>query len=437
MLLKYQLSDAVNDQEIKRALRAASRACGMSDQLSWLDGLTLSMENGRVYVDFIHPHFAAWFMRNKSGDFERLARLAGPEGLEFCYNTAIRQAAPHKKKSFFPSESSTGEDRQIDHFADFISNEKNSLALAAARRVCSGGHADCPILFTGPTGAGKSHLLKAVARALMARQTPFFFDKAACFCANLPQLPTSRNTAVFWQNNQALILDDLHEIMAQTAYENILCAFVDASAKYEHPPWLVFAFTGAAAALGQFKTRLRSLLESGLLVEMRPADMDVRIRWLERSNRKLGLGLPREQILFLARLGCQIPILQGILHKIEFFAKIYDRMPTMRDMEILAREGGQKPLPGWRDILARVASRLDISEDDIMGTSRKPDFVLGRQLAMYLCRHKLGFSFPELGRIFGGKDHSTVMYAVKKIEDLKVTDKMLQKLLTDIDPDGD
>ena len=88
---------------------------------------------------------------------------------------------------------------------------------------------------------------------------------------------------------------------------------------------------------------------------------------------------------------------------------------------------------GCREILGSVARGFNLRTEDILGARRRPDLVLARQVAMYLCRRKLGLSYPELGRAFGGRDHSTVIHAVKKIHKLLETDKVVHNLVTELE----
>ena len=89
--------------------------------------------------------------------------------------------------------------------------------------------------------------------------------------------------------------------------------------------------------------------------------------------------------------------------------------------------------PGCREILGEVARGLNLRPEDILGGKRRPDLVLARQVAMYLCRQKLGLSYPELGRAFGGRDHSTVIHACKSVENMLVTDPLLKSIAQEIE----
>jgi chromosomal replication initiator protein len=101
-------------------------------------------------------------------------------------------------------------------------------------------------------------------------------------------------------------------------------------------------------------------------------------------------------------------------------------------LENLVKTGNHERVTSFGDIVGLVSRGFNLAPEDILGTRRKPDFVLARQVAMYLCRRKLGLSYPELGKAFG-RDHSTVIHAIKKIQALPQTDKVLHKLVTDLE----
>ena len=117
----------------------------------------------------------------------------------------------------------------------------------------------------------------------------------------------------------------------------------------------------------------------------------------------------------------------------EAFAAVHGRSLTPADLENIVRTGGAERPPGCREILNEVARGLNLRPEDILGSRRRPDLVLARQVAMYLCRQKLGLSYPELGRAFGGRDHSTVIHAIKKIKKLLISNKDVQRLVTQLE----
>ncbi|WP_165068845.1 DnaA/Hda family protein [Desulfovibrio sp. ZJ200] len=424
----------------------------------WFECLILREEENRLRVVFPHVFFAAWFARHKRAMFEEAVRrhFAGKPLPEIVYEQAFcktgcgnpAEAAPPALPrfggqaqgqtacdGFRPSGPQTTEKQD---FSTFICNGKNAFPLAVAREIAEkkAGEAYNPFLLCGRSGTGKTHLLQTLAAAFEQKTKPgrVICRSAARFCAENPQW--TRCPEVFWQQCDVLLLDDMQDLIGQTLWQQKMIACMDAcpgATTAEPGRQMAFAFAGSAQALKALDERLRSRLESGLVVELMEPDLEVRLRYLQTLCRQRHLSFSREQLLFLAQRCAQFRLLQGLLLKVEAFAAMHGRPLTPADLENILRTGGAERLPGCREILAEVARGLNLRPEDILGAKRRPDLVLARQVAMYVCRQKLGLSYPELGRAFGGRDHSTVIHAIKKIKKLLISDKDVQRLVTELE----
>ena len=145
------------------------------------------------------------------------------------------------------------------------------------------------------------------------------------------------------------------------------------------------------------------------------------------------MSLSRDQLLFIAQRCSQFRLLQGLLLKVAAFCSVTGCELSQSDLENIVRTGVADKTPGCLEILGEVARAMNLRSEDVLGGKRRPDLVLARQVSMYICRRKLGLSYPELGRAFGGKDHSTVIHAIKKIKKILVSDKALQQMVTELE----
>lgn len=433
---------------LKNELRHILNQDGGQETQAWFEALTLHQENGTLRVVFPHTYFAAWFSRHKRNTFEDALhrhftdkvplRVVYEQNAPKALADALHDSAPLQREA----QGETGHESE-DSFAAFISNAKNAFPLAAAREVAASaiGAVYTPFLLCGRSGTGKTHLLRALAAAFTQRGARVICQNAARFCAE--NTPWTRRPELFWEQCDVLVLDDMQDLAGQSAWQQKLTACMDACphgghavagvADHAGSRQLVFAHAGPAQALKILDERLRSRLESGLVVELLEPDLDVRLRYLQMLSKKRRLALGRDQLLYLAQRCAQFRLLQGLLLKVEAFAAMHGRALTPADLENIVRTGGAEKLPGCREILNEVARGLNLRPDDILGTRRRPDLVLARQVAMYLCRQKLGLSYPELGRAFGGRDHSTVIHAIKKIKKLLISDKDVQRLVTQLE----
>lgn len=456
---KQRLSTGLRDvaptwDMLKNELRdiLAQEPSGESE--TWLECLTLRQEKDTLRVGFPHVYFAAWFARHKRAVFEdalsrRFIDTALPEIIyERTVPVLTLQAGQTAQEAGLPDnvqksvkarpaegESAHGAPQSPaaeDIFAAFISNAKNAFPLAAARKIAEkkAGEAYNPFLLCGRSGTGKSHLLRAMTSAMCRHNGPerIIHTGAARFCAE--NTSWARRPELFWRQCRALLLDDIQDLAEQPAWQQKLAACMDACPRDAQ---MVFAWAGPARSLKALDERLHSRLESGLVVELMEPDLDVRLRYLQILCKERQLGLNREQLLFLAQRCAQLRLLQGLLLKVKAFCAVHGRSLTPADLENIVRTGGAERPPGCREILGEVARGLNLRVEDILGGKRRPDLVLARQLAMYLCRQKLGLSYPELGRAFGGRDHSTVIHAIKKIKKLMISDKDVQRLVTELE----
>lgn len=455
-------------EELKQGLRPlldrAQAADAGASPGAWLDALALRLEGDRLVVGFPHSYFARWFSMYKQDSFEsalaqcfpgapvvlyeeapatRTGRRDAPAG-GAAGTSAGRAPVPGKGPDAGKEPPASPPPPPADPFERFIVNAKNAFPLATARKIAGEGApgGGAVVVFCGKSGTGKTRLLKAMAEALGRRlgNGRVLFCPATHFCA--PGGGMSRGGS-FWRGCDAVLLDDVQELAAEARRQRELAAWMDARpgadsagtcGDADAPARLmIFAHAGPAGELARLEERLRTRLESGLVLELLEPDLDVRLRYLQRAARERELPLSREQQLYLAQRCAQFSLLQGLLRKVEAFAALNGRPPLQADLENIVRTGGSVRPVGCREILGSVARGFNLRAEDILGARRRPDLVLARQVAMYVCRRKLGLSYPELGRAFGGRDHSTVIHAVKKIRKLLETDKVVHNMVTELE----
>lgn len=468
--LRHRLSTSTHHYAmLKNALRnilAQKKTDGTSD---WLECLTLCEEDHILRVSFPHSYFAAWFARHKRALFEEaiFSWFSKDGAPSIVYDNPAADAACNRKTSVLPldrskahseadtshadipnsvachitafAEATPKENNDDSAFTAFITNGKNSFPLAAAKEIAEqrSGKTYNPFLLCGKSGTGKSHILQAITTTI--QQDPkkrVVFAPATRFCANTQDW--ARHPEIFWQRYDALILDDIQDLVGQDAWQRKLIICMDTcpathAAGLETAGQMIFACSGQPQTLKALDERLRSRLESGLVVELMEPDLDVRMRYLQNMCKNKDISLSKEQLLFIAQRCPQFRLLQGLLIKVVAFCTVTGRELLQADLENIVRTGVADNTPGCLEILDEVARKMDLKPEDVLGGKRRPDLVLARQVSMYVCRQKLGLSYAELGRAFGGKDHSTVIYAIKKIKKLLVSDKTLQQLVTKLE----
>lgn len=233
---------------------------------------------------------------------------------------------------------------------------------------------------------------------------------------------------LFWQQAEALFLDDIQTLGGQPRSQRLLAALL--AHRPEKAP-VVLALEGGPDALGAWEPGPAASVRQLFSAELTPPDMEARMRYLQQCCRENALDLPREHLRLMARRAAHFHGLRSLLLRVKSaWEDDAARHPSLDDLERLARTGPvQACHAGHEQILAEAARCCDAAPADITGTGRHARLVMARQAAMYVCRRHLGLSYPELGRAFGGRDHSTVIHAVKKIGKMLESNKDVQHLV--------
>ena len=177
---------------------------------------------------------------------------------------------------------------------------------------------------------------------------------------------------------------------------------------------------------------LLSRLETGLWAELPEPDLDVRLRYAQQQAKFRRLPLSREHLLLIAQHCPDVRRLSGVILRVASHRSLIGRDLSEQDLLNIVRQGGDGSALTPQLIVSIVGEHCGVPPKEILGEKRRPDLVQARQLAMYLCRELLGHSYPVIGRMFGGKDHSTVMHGVKKIKLLQESDRLTHSMVTEL-----
>ena len=415
----------LNRIPVKTALRAhLARRFAEEELCSWYDPLRIEMDQEESCLEVTFPHllFGAWFAKTGQASLESCLESYLGRGVPVRY-LPQRHAPPAAPASLLPAHPARQDKPFGEYFtlARFISNKKNAFPLAIAHEVAKPQQAPAynPLVFYGKSGSGKTHMLRAIANELCAA-----YDHRAVFFGNLTQFLQAGEQPGDGEDiekYQAYCLDDIHLLANNLPVQEKFLVFLDACL-YGKKQFVCACFGPLASHRGLSES-LRSRLALGLIVELKNPDIDVRMRFAQTQCELHGITLARENMLLLAQRCEHLRYLSGVLLKIAAYAKLTQRETGKQDIEQLLRTSGEHSLVTPQEIIRRVAEHYALPPEEITGNKRKPALVLARQTAMYLCREILGASYPVIGQIFGGKDHSTVIYSIKKIEKYIVTHK--------------
>ncbi len=314
-------------------------------------------------------------------------------------------------------------------FDNFVVGKPNELAYAAARRVAEAEAVPFnPLFLYGGVGLGKTHLMHAIAWHIRKR-TPkrrIIYLSAEKFMYQFVRALRTKDTVAFkelFRSVDVLMIDDVQFIGGREATQEEF--FHTFNALVDQNRQVVISADKSPSDLEGVEERMRSRLGWGLVADIHPTTYELRLGILQAKAEPLGVAVPTKVLEFLAhKITSNIRDLEGALNRIVAHATLIGRSISLEMaqevLHDLLRANDRKVT--IEEIQKRVAEHFNIKVADMHSARRARAVARPRQVAMYLSKQLTARSLPEIGRRFGGRDHTTVMHAVKKVEELKVTD---------------
>jgi chromosomal replication initiator protein len=322
-------------------------------------------------------------------------------------------------------------------FDTFVVGRSNRLAHAAALAVAEHpGEAYNPIYIYGGVGLGKTHLLQAIAHVTAPRGTTIYLS-AETFTNEFVTAVRERTMEQFrekYRNVDVLIIDDIQFISrGEQTQEEFFHTF---DALFQRGNQIVMTSDVSPKLLTLLEERLRSRFEWGLIVDIAPPDVETRLAILRAKAEREGIDVPEEVLLLTAhRVQDNIRQLEGALNRIAALGRLY-RQPITRELAaealkaITSTPRASVPMPSV--ILDAVAHVTNIPVDAITSKRREKQVAYARHLSMYLLRDLAHQSYAQIGRLLGGRDHTTVLHGFRRIEKLLEEDADVRRDLLEI-----
>ena len=323
-------------------------------------------------------------------------------------------------------------------FDTFVVGKSNELAHSAAERVCSGTDVPFnPFYLYGKVGLGKTHLMHAIAHEIRRRHPhrKVMYLSAESFMFRFINAIRYKNTMAFkeqFRSVDVLMIDDIQFIAGKdTTQEEFFHTF---NALVDHNRQVIISADRSPATL-DVEERLRSRLGWGLVADILPTDYELRLGILhskaEEFARSSGnVAVPKPVLEFLARrIVSNIRELEGALTRVVAYAHYSGQPISIELTDTILRDllrSNERRIT-IEDIQNQVAAYYQIRKSELLSGRRTRQIARPRQVAMYLCKQLTTRSLPEIGRKFGNRDHTTVMHAVKRIEELCQTDPGMEE----------
>ncbi len=321
-------------------------------------------------------------------------------------------------------------------FTNFVVGSSNQFAHAAALAVANApAEAYNPLVIYGKTGLGKTHLLQAITQRIQQRHPAWqtVYLQAEHFMHELVRALHHGRVETFqdhYRHVDVLLVDDVQFMVGRDRTQEAFLYTFDAL--YEAGKQLVLACDRPPHELVPLTTRLRSRLTAGLLADMQAPDLETRLAILACKARERGITFPQDVAMLVAtHIRTSISDLEQCLTRIATYASLHVQsidvaLATTVLQQIHTEHEQAITAPRIQQTVAQHF-RLKVSE--LRSKKRQQSVVFPRQVAMFLCRELTEASLPEIGRYFGGRDHTTVLHACTKIARMEEADENVARLL--------
>lgn len=428
------------------------KAVGKNAFTSWIEPLTLiSVEEGTARFGVPTNFMRDWVTRNYSEQIRQHLLKAGAdvERVEFVVPKAraipAAQVTGEARKPQRQAQTARLEEGDLPGapldarftFESFVVGKPNELAHAAARRVAEGGPVTFnPLFLYGGVGLGKTHLMHAIAHEMRLRRPELrvLYLSAEQFMYRFIQALRDKQIMDFkelFRSVDVLMVDDVQFIAGkdstQEEFFHTFNALVDQNKR------IIISADRAPGEIKDLEDRIKSRLQCGLVVDLHPTDYELRLGILQQKaemyrGQYSGLTLADGVLEFLAhRITTNVRVLEGALTRLFAFSSLVGREITLelaQDCLADILRASDRKLT-IEEIQRKVSEHFNIRLSDMIGPKRTRTIARPRQIAMYLAKQMTTRSLPEIGRRFGGRDHTTIMHGIRVIEEMRVADHQM------------
>ncbi len=322
------------------------------------------------------------------------------------------------------------------NFDNFVVGSCNQFAHAAARAVAnSPSRSYNPLFIYGGVGVGKTHLMHAIGRELLDKypgmrivytsSERFMNEMIGCFRSD--RMPAFHR---HYRSADVLLIDDI-QILAgkERTQEEFFHTFNEL---FDHQKQIVISSDSAPKSTPNLTERLRSRFEWGLMVDIQPPDLETKMAILDKKAEVEGISLPEDVRNYIAtKTKSNVRELEGALVKLIAYSEVTGSAITLAMAQQVLKyliPNGEKRIT-MDSVLRAVAEKFNLQPAQLKQKTNQRQIAYPRQVAMYLIKELTGSSLPEIGRMFGGKHHTTVLHSVQKIDALRQKDPDLNRLI--------
>ena len=326
-------------------------------------------------------------------------------------------------------------------FKSFMVGESNELAYTAAKKICIESSHYNPLFIYGGVGMGKTHLLNAIGLEISSKKRTMFISAERFMYHFIRSLKNKEMVKFkdFFRGVDVFIIDDIQFVGGKEAMQEEF--FHTFNALMEIGSQIIISSDRSPSNLDRIQERIISRLSGGLVIDIQPPDSNLKVKILKnkieeiKNNFNESYELPSEVINFLAsEIKSSIREMLGGLNRVLAFSKINNKSPSINDCKKILKDfiNFNNQTVNVESIQNTVASYFNLSMQEMLSQRRSRSLARPRQIAMYLAKLYTTNSLPEIGRKFTNRDHTTVIHAVKKIEELIQKDNEMKQSVFEI-----
>jgi chromosomal replication initiator protein len=321
-------------------------------------------------------------------------------------------------------------------FDNYVVGSCNQFAHAAARAVANHpSRSYNPLFMYGGVGMGKTHLMHAIGRALLDQYAGMriVYTSSERFMNEMISSIRSNRMPAFqrhYRSADVLLVDDIHILAGKERTQDEF--FHTFNELYDHQKQIVLSSDSAPKNTPGLVERLRSRFEWGLMVDIQPPDLETKMAILDKKAEMEGVNLPEDVRIYIAtKTKSNVRELEGALIKLVAYSSITGSPITLAMAQQVLKYliPGQERRVTMDSVLRAVAERFQLQPLQLKQKTNARQIAYPRQVAMYLIKELTQSSLPEIGRLFGGKHHTTVLHSVQKIDKLRQRDADLNRLI--------
>ena len=328
-------------------------------------------------------------------------------------------------------------------FENFIVGSRNEFAYTACKSIATANFSAPkpynPLFIYGPSGLGKTHLLMAIKYEVEKRNPGLniIYTNSENFTNEVIYHIAQQSTEVLrqtYRNADFLLIDDIQFLSGKTqTQEEFFHTFNDL---YMHNKQIVITSDRPPKEVQTLTDRLKTRFESGLLADISPPDIETRIAMINRKAELLGLDIPDEIVSFIAsKLKSNIRQLEGAVKKLNLNKMLTHEPITLPHAQSVIREilNDEQPVPVTVEkIIEEVGRTFDVSPEDIRSNKRSGPISNARQIAIYIVREITQIPMKQIGQEFGNRDHTTIVYTLKKVQETMKTNPHERGIIEDL-----